>query len=621
MKTQPAAHKQLNVAHAKKTNPISIRSVLTSLMLVVAMATSFTDTSAQSRHDRIAFGIEGGGNKYWGSFTDNQFAFSGDAFIRWNILDWLSLHVAYNGGQIHIKAGDRNVLAYPWYFGGQNDPVYPDALTGQPSLIHRDPTNVVRHGGWEAMLSLNVYPGQPYVPYVIGGIEYLNFEPRNQDQDLALPNNHASRYDKNVLGFVAGVGFEMYISDKITFNGRGLIHLTGTDWLDDYSSAVYPQDPNRSTTQDVFLTMGLGFSYYIFSPREEPAPTAVVESTIVVTAKPVDSDGDGLTDDDEMKVYHTDPHNRDTDGDGCTDGEEVLQYHTNPLNKDTDGDGLNDCDEIRNYHTDPLKADTDGDGCTDGQEVLTYHTDPLKADTDGDGLKDCDEINTYHTDPLKADTDGDRLNDGAEVNSYHTDPLLADTDKDGLSDGDEVNRTHTNPLDPDTDHDGFLDGVDHCPLTPGVAPDGCPHTKVGTIVNFPDILFIVNTDEFNFNEPSTLQNLYRVRDLVEQCPDLGVEVQGYASEEGTEAHNQELSERRARRIKTWLIEQGTNQGKIIRTVGFGEHNTAVPEPKLKKVVKKKGKVVAVTPGATPEQLEAARTLNRRVAIKVLKACK
>ena len=44
--------------------------------------------------------------------------------------------------------------------------------------------------------------------------------------------------------------------------------------------------------------------------------------------------------------------------------------------RDTDADGLSDEDEVFTYHTDPDNADTDGDGHTDGQEVMAG-TDPL----------------------------------------------------------------------------------------------------------------------------------------------------------------------------------------------------------------------------------------------------
>ena len=59
---------------------------------------------------------------------------------------------------------------------------------------------------------------------------------------------------------------------------------------------------------------------------------------------------------------------------------------------DTDGDGLTDYQEVHIYLTDPLKADTDGDGLSDRDEVVVWHTDPLKADTDGDGYNDGDEV-------------------------------------------------------------------------------------------------------------------------------------------------------------------------------------------------------------------------------------
>jgi outer membrane protein OmpA-like peptidoglycan-associated protein len=93
----------------------------------------------------------------------------------------------------------------------------------------------------------------------------------------------------------------------------------------------------------------------------------------------------------------------------------VKTYHTDPNKADTDGDGLSDYDEIFKYKTDPLKADSDGDGLTDGDEILKYKTDPLKVDTDGDELKDGDEVLKYKTNPLKADTDGGGVNDGTEI--------------------------------------------------------------------------------------------------------------------------------------------------------------------------------------------------------------
>lgn len=58
----------------------------------------------------------------------------------------------------------------------------------------------------------------------------------------------------------------------------------------------------------------------------------------------------------------------DIDGDGLLDSEEAV-LKTNPLKADSDDDGLTDYQEVKIYLTDPLKADTDGDTYLDGAEV------------------------------------------------------------------------------------------------------------------------------------------------------------------------------------------------------------------------------------------------------------
>ena len=68
--------------------------------------------------------------------------------------------------------------------------------------------------------------------------------------------------------------------------------------------------------------------------------------------------------------------NRDEDfsGNGLTNAEE-LAYGTDFRRSDTDGDGLTDGDEVITYGTDPLDRDTSGNGVPDGMEVL-LGTDP-----------------------------------------------------------------------------------------------------------------------------------------------------------------------------------------------------------------------------------------------------
>lgn len=66
----------------------------------------------------------------------------------------------------------------------------------------------------------------------------------------------------------------------------------------------------------------------------------------------VDADGDGLSNAEE-KALGTDQNNSDTDGDDLSDGDEVRIWRTDPMKKDTDGDDFSDGDEIKNGY-DPL---------------------------------------------------------------------------------------------------------------------------------------------------------------------------------------------------------------------------------------------------------------------------
>lgn len=89
---------------------------------------------------------------------------------------------------------------------------------------------------------------------------------------------------------------------------------------------------------------------------------------------------------------------------------------------DSDGDGLTD-DEERRLGTNPFNPDTDGDGIPDGDEVA-LGTDPLRADTDGDGI--IDGLDKYPLDPNAGGPSfWDRLFGGGEYGGVQNDSVFS----------------------------------------------------------------------------------------------------------------------------------------------------------------------------------------------------
>jgi hypothetical protein len=200
------------------------------------------------------------------------------------------------------------------------------------------------------------------------------------------------------------------------------------------------------------------------------------ELTLGTNPSLADTDGDFITDSDELLITGTNPLLADSDMDGLTDYEEwvvliprLWDVNKNgmldieplqntppggysPLNggdiwwitahlTDFDGEGLSDRDEIifgnlTRYHYNRAYVDwPNGEGETYDYEswARPNHWEP--TDYDRDGLNAAEEV-LLQTDPNDPDTDGDGLQDG--LDSIFGDPLLVDTDSDGVSDHDEL---------------------------------------------------------------------------------------------------------------------------------------------------------------------------------------
>ncbi|WP_018127389.1 OmpA family protein [Balneola vulgaris] len=237
---------------------------------------------------------------------------------------------------------------------------------------------------------------------------------------------------------------------------------------------------------------------------------------------------------------------------GCKSSEPVVEE---PV--DTDGDGLTDEQEIA-LGLDPNSPDFDNDGLNDGDEINTYNTDPKNADTDGDGLSDGDEVNSYGTDPLKVDTDGDGLSDGDEVNKYNTDPTDAngDADRDGVSDVDEIMTHNTDPNNPDSDGDGFSDGQE---LDMGTNPlNGSDPVFISS-----DALKTINFafDRSNISDAAAATLADNV-EMLKNAPAFRVRVDAYTDHVGGDQYNQRLSLRRAKSVVDFYTQNGISADRI-----------------------------------------------------------
>lgn len=106
-----------------------------------------------------------------------------------------------------------------------------------------------------------------------------------------------------------------------------------------------------------------------FSRRGAATPTETTQQNLLIPSPSQPTNESTLPGVSESTTPEPEPAAPvDTDKDGLTDEEEAA-LRTNVSLADTDADGLSDQEEVRVWNSDPLKADTDGDGFADGVEV------------------------------------------------------------------------------------------------------------------------------------------------------------------------------------------------------------------------------------------------------------
>lgn len=162
----------------------------------------------------------------------------------------------------------------------------------------------------------------------------------------------------------------------------------------------------------------------------------------------VDTDGDGVFDEDDACPGGSDT--TDADGDGIPDGCDTCLGDDR---LDADGDGAPDACDVCPGEDDTL--DADGDSNPDGCDVCPGADD--FADEDGDSVPDgCDVCVDFDD---RVDADNDTVPDGCDICPVADDRL--DIDGDGAPDACDRCPGEDDAL--DTDGDGTPDGCDVCP--------------------------------------------------------------------------------------------------------------------------------------------------------------
>ena len=246
----------------------------------------------------------------------------------------------------------------------------------------------------------------------------------------------------------------------------------------------------------------------------------------------------------------------DTDGDGVRDRKDrcpgtpfgaIVDMNGCPIDTDHDGvpDGIDRCPTTPpGWPVDAsgCPTDADADGVADGRDMCP--STPAGAVVDADGC------------PL--DGDGDGVPDGLD-RCPDTAPGVR-VDPRGCS--------------KDTDQDGVPDGIDQCPDTPAgtkVDATGCP--EVAKLFEEEKQELVLEGVEFETNSatlrPVSQAVLNRVAESMRAWPEVRVEIGGHTDSRGSDAHNLDLSRRRAESVREYLVAAGVAPSQLA-TQGYGE---------------------------------------------------
>lgn len=219
-------------------------------------------------------------------------------------------------------------------------------------------------------------------------------------------------------------GFELLVFDELngkTLWRKNITSSSETSNLVATATHVFVSDTDKTyaidlISHDVVWTYPKGGQY--LSIGNEGALFIADRNQVIAIEIEGDKDADGMPDWWERNYGGNLAASADLDTDGLTNLDEFTQ-RTNPLVVDTDGDSLTDTEEVRTYKTNPLLKDSDKDGLADNLELKQHLTNPLNSDTDNDGLDDATELqhglNPNDAKDAAQDSDGDGFSNADEI--------------------------------------------------------------------------------------------------------------------------------------------------------------------------------------------------------------
>ncbi len=235
--------------------------------------------------------------------------------------------------------------------------------------------------------------------------------------------------------------------------------------------------------------------------------------------------------------------------------------------------------------------------CTLGAEDLDGFQDGdncLDADNDADGLADGADVCPNEPETANGFRDADGCPDEALATTGTAEPLpplapIGDSDKDGLMDDED--RCVQQPEDVDgfedadgcpeldNDRDGVADASDTCPLEAetinGVKDeDGCADKGASQVRLEGKRIAILGKVHFATGKdvilPKSFKLLEQVASVLRANPQLElVRVEGHTDDQGKDAMNLDLSQRRANNVRAFLINKGIAAERL-EAVGYGE---------------------------------------------------